>query len=363
MLAFEFLSEFDIRISDFNAMLSRVANSLYWMSRYIERAENIARLLDVNLQLLLDYRSLNDAQLRQHWLPIVQTAGDHDVFLARNESATAEAVAEFMVFAEDNPNSLVSSVCQARENARMVRDQIAIETWVELNRLYLFAQSSEARQMWRNSPTDFFNEIKASSLQLIGLSSATHIHNEGWWFSQAGRFIERADKTSRILDVRYHSLPARGLPQTVSQSDALGWAAIIRSCSAWDAYKSIYGGEVHPRLVAEFLVLNEDFPRSIRFCVGALNEALRHISGVAQGRFSNDAEKLAGRLVAELQFSAIEEVFEQGLHDYVDRIQAKLNAIGEALFKAYIAHAFLSGGDAELVQQEEQQQQMANRPE
>ena len=153
-------------------MLSRVANSLYWMSRYIERAENIARILDVNLQLLLDYRSLNEAQLREHWLPIVQTTGDHNAFTARHQSAGAEAVAEFMVFAEDNPNSLVSSVCQARENARTVRDQIAIETWVELNRLYLFVRSPQARAMWHDSPTDFFNEIKASSLQLIGLTSA-----------------------------------------------------------------------------------------------------------------------------------------------------------------------------------------------
>ena len=338
-------------------MLSRVANSLYWMSRYIERAENIARILDVNLQLLLDYRSLNNAQAREHWLPIIQTTGDHESFAARHQSAGAEAVAEFMVFAADNPNSLVSSVCQARENARMVRDQIAVETWEELNRLYLFVQSPQARQMWQNSPMDFFNEVKASSLQLIGLSAATHIHNEGWWFSQAGRFIERADKTSRILDIRHHTLPPRGLPQTVSQTDALGWTAIVRSCSAWDAYKSVYGGEVHPRHVAEFLLLNEDFPRSVRFCVDGLNNALRHISGVSEGRFSNDGEKLAGRFVAELQFSTIEEIFAAGLHDYLDQIQLKLNAIGDALFDAYISHAFSPGDELQFVQQEEQQQQ------
>jgi len=331
------------------------------MSRYIERAENIARILDVNLQLLLDYRSLDAAQAREHWLPIIQTTGDHDAFSALNQSTTAAAVAEFMVFAEDNPNSLVSSVCQARENARMVRDQIAVESWVELNRLYLFVRSPQARQMWRDSPVDFFNEIKASSVQLIGLSLATHIRNEGWWFSQAGRFIERADKTSRILDVRYHSLPARGLPQTISQTEALSWSAIVRSCSGWDAYKSIYGGEVHPRSVAEFLLLNEDFPRSIRFCVEELNNALRRISGVAEGRFSNDAEKLAGRLLAELQFSTVEDVFEHGLHDYLDQTQSKLNAIGDTLFHAYIFHAFQPGEHAAFVQQEEQQQQAAIR--
>ncbi len=338
-------------------MLSRVASSLYWMSRYIERAENVARLLDVNLQLLLDFRSLDDEKLRAHWMPIVQTTGDEESFVQQHQRATAASVADFMVFREDNPNSIVSSICQARENARMVRDQIAIETWEELNRLYLFIQSPQAHQMWTDSPTDFFNQIKASSLQLIGLSYATHIHNEGWWFSEAGRFIERADKTSRILDLRYHTLPTRGLPKAVNQTDTLEWSAVLRSCSAWDAFKSIYGAEVHPRNVAEFLLLNENFPRSIRFCVERLNDSLRRISGVSDRRFSNDAEKLCGRLAAELQFVTIEEVFEAGLHDYIDQVQLKLNNIGEALFNAYIVQVFDTSDQEHFVQQEEQQQQ------
>jgi uncharacterized alpha-E superfamily protein len=344
-------------VSVLNPMLSRVANSLYWMSRYIERAENIARILDVNLQLLLDFRSLDEEGLRDHWMPIVQCTGDQESFVEQRQGATAAAVAEFMVFRQENPNSIVSSICQARENARMVRDQITAETWEELNRLYLFVLSPPARQMWLDSPTDFFNQIKSSSLLLIGLSYATHIHNEGWWFSQAGRFIERADKTSRILDVRYHTLPARGMPTAVNQTEALEWSAILRSCSAWDVFKSMYGAEVHPRDVADLLLLNEDFPRSVRFCVDQLNGVLRSISGVSGRRFSNDAEKLAGRLVADLQFCAIEEVFDHGLHDYLDQLQLKLNAIGEALFNAYITHAFESSDDEQLVQQEEQQQQ------
>ena len=146
-----------------------------------------------------------------------------------------------------------------------------------------------------------------------------------------GKLIERADKTSRILDLRYKTLPEKGVPQTVSETDALEWSAILRSCSAWDAYKTIHGAEVSPRLVAEFLLLNEDFPRSVHFCVGELNNSLRKISGVAEGKFSNDAEKLAGRLVAELQFSTIDEIFDAGLHDYLDVLQGKLNDIGAAL--------------------------------
>ncbi len=343
-------------------MLSRVANSLFWMSRYIERADNIARILDVNLQLLLDFRSLDDDDaMLDHWMSIVLCSGDEESFLKLHERATAANVSEFMVFQQENPNSIVSSICQARENARMVRDQITLETWEELNRLYLFVLSPAARQMWIDSPTDFFNQVKASSLQLIGLSHATHILNQGWWFSQAGGFIERADKTSRILDVRYHTLPPRGLPKTFDQTEALEWSAILRSCSAWDAYKSIYGAEVHPRHTAELLLLNEDFPRSVRFCVDQLNEALRSISGVSRRRFSNNAEKLCGRLLAELRFSAVEEVFDAGLHDYLDQLQLKLNAIGVELFNTYIFQDFGAGDAEHLVQQEEQQQHQCGR--
>jgi uncharacterized alpha-E superfamily protein len=338
-------------------MLSRVANSLYWMSRYIERAENIARIVDVNLQLLLDLRDLNDERLSEHWMPIVQSTGEEEAFLELHKSATGQSVTEFLVFQMENPNSIISSVFQARENARMVRDQITVELWEELNRLYLFVRSHEARKVWRQSPSDFFQQIKAGSLHLAGIGYATILRNEGWWFSQAGKFIERADKTSRILDVRYQTLPERGAPKTISQAEALDWQAILRSCSAWDAYKSLRGVEAHPRLVAEFLLLNEDFPRSARFCVGELNAALRHISGVAGGRFCNDAEKLAGRLEAELQFSTIDEIFDAGLHGYLDQFQSKLNAVGNALFDAYIFQAFNNEGSEMMIQQEEQQQQ------
>jgi uncharacterized alpha-E superfamily protein len=342
-------------------MLSRVANSLYWMSRYIERAENIARIVDVNLQLLLDLRQLDEERLAARWLPIVQTTGDEMQFFALHSKPTAHHVTEFLVFQLENPNSLVSSVCQARENARMVRDQITTELWEELNRLYWFVRGVDARKAWKESPSDFFQQIKSSSLHILGLTDAMLIHNEGWWFAQTGRFIERADKTSRILDLRHVSLPAEGQTFSVSEADTLEWSAILRACSAWDAYKSIHGVEINPRLVAEFLLLNEDFPRSVRFCVDELNHALRKISGVAQGKFSNDAEKLAGRLVAGLQFSGIDEIFEGGLHEYLDDLQAKLNGIGSALFNAYIFQNFDYAGELLLVQQEEQQQQTGVR--
>lgn len=327
------------------------------MARYIERAENIARLVDVNLQLLLDLRNLDEKRLAAHWLPIVQATGDEEAFFKLHPRATGQAVTEFLVFQSENPNSIVQSVCQARENARMVRDQLTAELWEELNRLYLFVRSPMARQVWQRSPSEFFQEIKAGSLHLNGIASATLIHDEGWWFVQAGQFLERGDKTTRILDVRYQTLPEQGAPKAVSQTETLEWSTVLHSCSAWDAYKTIYGADVHPRLVAEFLLLNDNFPRSARFCVGELNRAVRQISGAAEGYFRNDTDKLTGRLLAELQFSTIDEIFDRGLHRYLDELQQKLNDIGEALFRAYIFQPFQNPDAEHMVQQEEQQQQ------
>ena len=338
-------------------MLSRVANCLYWMSRYIERADNMARIVDVNLQLILDFRNLNDRSLVDHWMPIIESTGDEEKFLARFPKATGRNVTEFLVFDAENPNSILSSVCQARENARMVRDQITVELWEELNRLYLWIRSNDARTMWRRSPAEFFGGIKNSSLLLVGTIYATIVHNEGWYFMQAGKFLERADKITRILDVRHAIFPGKEEPRALSQRDALELSAVLRSCSGWDAYKAAYGAEVRPQWVAEILLFSDEFPRSVRFCVEKLDDALRHISGVAPRRFSNDAEKLSGRLLAELQYGSTDEVIAIGIHEYLDRLQVKFNGIGEAMFNAYISQPFINLEDEIIVQQEMQQQQ------
>ena len=338
-------------------MLSRVAHSLYWMARYTERAENIARIVDVNLQLLLDMRNLDEKRLIEYWLPIVMATGDEQEFFKLHPHATGNAVTEFLVFQPENPNSIFQCISSARENARMVRDQLTMELWEELNRIYLFVHSAQARKVWARSPSEFFQEIKAASLHVIGIMNATMVHDEGWRFVQAGQFLERGDKTTRILDVRHQSLPERGVPAAINSTAALEWSAVLRSCSAWDAYKSICGPDVHPRTIAEFLLLDDTFPRSLRFCVSELNRALRRISGVAEGHFCNNAEKLTGRFLAELQFSTIDEIFEQGIHDYLDKAQLKLNDIGNALFHAYISQPFDTLDEEHMVQQEEQQQQ------
>jgi uncharacterized alpha-E superfamily protein len=336
-------------------MLSRVANSLYWMSRYIERAENIARIVDVNMQLLLDFREAGNGTTDDHWLPIIQATGDDERFSKLYTEVNGFTVREYLTFQTKNSNSLISCIGAARENARVVRDQITIEVWEEINRLYLFLHSPAARELWNSNPSEFYQEIKSSSLHLQGLADATIPHTEGWLFMQAAKYLERADKTTRILDIRHTSLPEKGVPtETLNPHEALEWAAVLRSCSGWDAYRQIHGADLGPRRVAEFLLLSEDFPRSVEFCIVALDSALRRISGVQQGRYSNEAEKLSGRLVAEVQFSGIEDIFNLGLHDYLDLLQQRFNQIGAALFAAYIFQPF---NETEDLQQQQQQQQ------
>ncbi|HZO84579.1 MAG TPA: alpha-E domain-containing protein, partial [Verrucomicrobiae bacterium] len=283
----------------------------------------------------------------------VKSTGDDALFWQLCREANDQTVTDFLTFNTDNPNSIISSIAQARENARVVRDQITVEMWEEINRLHLFLRSPRARDVWKRSSYEFFHEVKLSSLYLQGLMEATVPHTEGWNFMQIGKYLERADKTTRILDVRHQNLPAKGVPKLVTPTDAVEWGAVLRSCSAADAYRQFHA-EVEPRRVAEFLLLSEDFPRSVRFSLTAFDTALRRISGVPQRRFSNAAEKLSGRLLAEIQFSAIDDIFAEGFHDYLDLLQQKFNAIGDAVFAAYIFEPFAApGGD---LQQQQQQQ-------
>lgn len=335
-------------------MLSRVANSLYWMSRYIERAENIARIVDVNMQLLLDFREAGFST-DTHWQPIIQATGDDEDFFQHYSEINGLTVRDHLTFQTKNANSIISCIGAARENARVVRDQITQEIWEEINRLYLFLHAPAARELWESNPSEFYQEVKSSSLHLQGLTDATIPHTEGWLFMEAAKYLERADKTTRILDIRHKSVSEKKVPTgSVNPHEALEWAAVLRSCSAWDAYRQIYGADFGPRRITEFLLLSEDFPRSVEFCLVELDSALRRISGVPQGRFSNEAEKLSGRLLAEVRFSSVEDVFHYGFHDYMDLLQTRFNQIGEALFAAYIFQPF---NEAEDFQQQQHQQQ------
>ncbi|QYY37198.1 alpha-E domain-containing protein [Ruficoccus sp. ZRK36] len=335
-------------------MLSRVADSIYWMARYIERAENIARLVEVNLQLLLDFQDVDDNKLKEHWDPLIRSTGDEERFYSKYSKATSESVLEFLTFELENPNSVLSCVFNARENARMVRDQITFEMWETLNKLYLFLKSGRARQLFEADVHEFYQQIKEHSHLFQGLALATVSRDEGYDFLQVGSYIERADKTTRILDIKYHML----LPSVTDVGGAVDvtqWTAVLRSASAYEAYHQLYVADVNPAKIAEFLIFSETFPRSIRFCVQMLNECLHRISGCPLANYSNEAERLCGRLLSELNYGSVEEVFQEGLHEYLDRIQDRLNEIGGSTYKAYM---FLPPVDmAGEIQVQQQQQQ------
>src|SRR3984885_11206360 len=316
-------------------MLSRVADSLYWMSRYAERAENIARILDVNLQLMLDLPKLDPEEQKVLWEPVLRSTGDHEDFYEHYKLSTSENVIDFLTLNAKNSNSIVNCITTARENARHVREQISLEMWEEINRTYLWMKGQTLKKIQKQGPYEFFTAVKNASHLFQGITDGTMTHGEDWDFIQIGKYLERADMTTRILDAN-DEIFIKTPTKTPHPGGTLQWSAILRSCSSHDAYRKFYVAQVEPDKVVEFLILNEFFPRSIRFCVGALDVALRRISGCQEERFTNQAEKLSGRLVAELNYSALEDIKTVGMHQYMDELQIKLNAIGEAIFQTYL---------------------------
>jgi uncharacterized alpha-E superfamily protein len=320
-------------------MLSRVAECLYWMSRYVERAENLARIVDVNSQAMLDLPYDESQKLESDWSPILISLGEEEAYAASGRDAGRMSVTNFLLFAREHSNSIVSCLAAARENARTVRADISGEMWEQINRSYLWFTSKDADAVFQRDHYDFFQQIKEVSQLFQGITDSSMVHGEGWEFIQLGKFIERADKTSRVLDEKYHIVRRAN---DKGQLETLEWSAVLRSCGARQAYQRVYVAAVRPEAVAELLLLNATFPRSVRFCVEEIDRSLRVISGVKRGHFTNAAEKLTGQLLSELCFSEIGDIYARGLHDAVDRIQLQLNDVGEAIFRTYIDPALVT---------------------
>ena len=312
-------------------MLSRVADSIYWMSRYIERAENIARFIDVNLRLVLDIPVIT----KQQWEPLVTITGDHDLFINRYSKFDHDTVIQFLASDSSYPNSILSCLRSARENARSIREIISTEMWESINDFYLFVSSADAKRMALADPHTFFTEVKLSSQRFLGVREGTFSHGEGWHFLRLGSFIERAEKTSRILDVKYFILlPSADYIGT--PYDNIQWSAVLKSASALEMYRKQFH-RILPKRVCNFLIFDRYFPRAIHYCVIRAEEALHKITGSQPGTFSNQAERRLGRLRGELDYSDIEEVFDSGLHEYLDSMQGKLNEVDNAIFNTFFA--------------------------
>ncbi|REJ67203.1 MAG: alpha-E domain-containing protein [Planctomycetota bacterium] len=312
-------------------MLSRVASSIYWMSRYVERAENVARFVSVNLNLSLDF----PREGQQQWLPLVVTTGDNEAFNELYDEPSRHNVIRFLTFDRDNPNSILSCLTAARENARSVRECISAEMWEHINNFYLMVKEGGGYRGAIDQIYDFFERIRSAGQQFAGITDATMTHGEAWHFSRFGRSIERADKTSRILDVKYFILLPS--PDTIGTPlDVIQWSALLRSASALEMYRQRHG-RISPTRVVEFLILDNEFPRAVLHCLTKANESLHAITGAKLGGFSNQPEQTLGQLRAELAYTSAEEVIDRGLHEFVDDLQMRLNLVGEAVYDAFFA--------------------------
>ena len=308
-------------------MLSRAAYNLFWMARLIERAENLARLVDVNTQFLLDANLNPDAPAAAGWQPILAVTNLEAQFKELHPDSPDLTAAEFLALSSENPDSIRKCIEQARENARMVRDHISEEMWRELNRLHLFLQSPASRAEWNFSTQDFCERIIQFSLLYSGITDATIQHDQEWLFIRLGKFLERADKTTRILDIPSHLGPL--LP-------VAPWATVLRACSARSSFLATYGAMITREKTFALLLFSDRFPRSLRFCLNQVDDALHRISGTPRGGFANEAERLAGAALAAVDFNGPSDLEAMGIHEYADRLQRQLNDIGQRIFETYV---------------------------
>ena len=310
-------------------MLSRVADSIYWMSRYVERAENLARFVDVTHNMTLD---LPPGSVEQ-WGALVSASGDHKFFTEHYGEANRENVVRFLTFDREYPSSILSCISSARENARSVREVIGSEMWEQLNQFYIsIRDAADAGPL--QSPNEFFQFVKLQSHLFVGITIATLSRGEAWHFARMGRVLERADKTSRILDVKYFTL-LPSVQDVGTPMDDLQWSAVLRSVSGFEMFRKRHH-TITPKRVVGFLVLDRLCPRAVMHCIDVANQSLHAISGSPEGTFWNLADKRLGQLRSDLAFVTVDEIISIGLHEFLDSLQTKLNDVGEGIYQTFV---------------------------
>jgi uncharacterized alpha-E superfamily protein len=312
-------------------MLSRTADNLYWLARYVERAEYIARILDTTLRLTA--LPLAYVGTTNEWESAVATAGCSGAFFEAYKEANEETVTEFLAFSSANPSSIRSCFESARLNARSVRTALTIEMWDAINTAWL------ELKRWGNGPRSreefarFLRWVLASSLRFDGSAYRTMLRNDAYWFSRLGVYLERADNTARILDVKYHLLlPAE--EKVGGPLDYYQWTSILRTVSALTAYHWVYRENVKPWLVADLLMLRDEMPRSLASCYENLVQNLDRIAN-AYGR-QGPAQRQARTVRARLENSHIEGIFQTGLHEFIDDFVEDNNRLGTAVAQQYL---------------------------
>ena len=315
-------------------MLSRVADALFWMSRYLERAEHVARLLDVYFHLELDLRGVLSGPTELLWGTLAAILQQHVPTARQTAESPQQALSHWLMFDTDNPTSIVSCIGRARTNARSIRGTINSEMWKELNKLYWQLSSQEFIRQARESPHEFYQAVECGSQHFQGVCDATLTHEEGWQFMQLGKFLERADKTLRILDIEYELLRETAEPTDLTLVN-LQWAAVLRSCRAYEAYQRLFVGRVEPERVVGFLLLHPQFPRSVRFSLEASVKALAEIEGLGPNREMSRANRVLGRVVNDLCYGELDQFLRDDLHAFLTDTLEQCNQASRALQEQY----------------------------
>jgi len=321
-------------------MLSRVADSLYWMSRYLERAEHTTRLLDVNLNLMLDESPIS---AERRWQRVLQALGN-----PKHIEWTGEpyALTQALTFDTGNKASILSCIISARENSRHVREQISTEQWHRLNSLYLQVtrpemqnqRQSEALVHGMTQPSEFLQSVMEAVHQFQGVTDSTMNHGEGWQFIQVGRYIERACATALLLQA-YHVDLWEHPEKLADGNEYLDWMGLLRSATAFEAYCKVYTADLTPDQIFEFLLLDEEFPHSVRFSIDSLQCALEKIQGDSGKARAETLRRLIGRLQSSLNYSSVDEILNQDVLGYLGGIQSQCRAIHETIYELYVDYS------------------------
>ena len=319
-------------------MLSRTADHLFWMSRYTERAENTARMLDVNYQTTLLPQSAAVAQLG--WQGLLAISELVPAYTAKyGQDVTAKNVMDFMVRDESNPSSIASCLQAARENARAVRGVLTTEVWETQNSTWLKLASYLKTKDFERDPAAFFEWVKHRSHLSRGVAIGTMLQDEAFHFYRMGTFLERADNTARLLDVKFHAVQSDFFGAASEQDqeyDFYHWSAILRSVSAFEVYRKVYRDVITPERVAELLIIRPDMPRSLAAC---LNEVVNNLHMVSND-YSGETERRAGKLKADLQFARIDEILATGLHAYLTQFLDRVNELGARISQDFLVPTY-----------------------
>lgn len=308
-------------------MLSRTADHLFWMSRYIERAENLARLLDVTWQMSLVPQSLEAAN--QNWNAIIALNSLEESFAKKYSEVNADNVLRFMVSDPDNYASIYSCLRLARENAHAVRGTVTAEMWETLNSTWLEAREKSFEQIINAGVGEFFEWVKMRSSLSRGTTLGTLLQDEAFHFIRLGTLLERADNTARILDVKYHVLRPHG---DEGATDFYQWGALLRSVSAFEVYRKVYRDVITPERVTELLILRSDMPRSLHFC---MNGVVKNLDLIAN-RHSDETQRQAGMLHAQLHYARVEDILAEGLHPWLTDFMDRIYLLGDGISRDFL---------------------------